>query len=532
MHGAETGAAQRLPTRTLLLYGVPNLSISIAQLPVGLYLNDLYTTALAVPLGLVGLAIFLSRITDVISDPIIGSLSDNWKAPFGRRKFWLIIGTPLMAISLWLLFVPPPGVGVWWLFVMVSLFYLSSTMIDLPYRAWGADLSTDYRERSRVTGTREIFGLFGNVLVFLIPIGVGAFLGLTGIQDWTRAIAAFTAIALPIFILMAVIGVREPDREEINTQPVNWKHGLSIVARNSAFMRLASMGFIFTLTVAITTATSLYFVDHIMGVRALYPYVLLAYFLVSIIAIPVWLRIAHALGKHRAVALAILWFAFGSAPMPFIAGDQFWVFVTFMMIKGSAIGALLFIPPSMAADVVDLDTLESGRQRTGLYFALWGMIVKLAAGVALLVTGIVGLLGFESGLASPNKAVSLLRQEAITIVRAENPGIPVSKLQPQIAAAVSVATTPERITAIQNRDQAALDRLAAGKVIIEARANSPTALFTLALFYSWIPALLSLLALPFIWIYPLTEVRQRQLRAEISARRDARPQAPEKPQSV
>ena len=518
MQRTDSGGEPRLKTGTLLLYGLPNLSISIAQLPVGLYLNDLYTTVLAVPLGMVGLAIFLSRITDVITDPIIGSLSDNWTAPFGRRKFWLIVGTPLMAISLWLLFVPPPGVGVWWLFLMVSLFYLSNTMIDLPYRAWGADLSKDYRERSRVSGIREMFGLFGNVLVFLIPIGIGAWLGLTGIQDWTWAIALFTAVALPLFVLVAVLAVHEPTREELHAEPVDWKNGLRMVARNGSFVRLAAMGFIFTMTVGVTTATSLYFVDHIMGVRALYPYVLLGYFLFSIAAIPVWLRIAHAVGKHRAVALAILWFAFGSAPMPFIAGDQFWVFVAFMMIKGSAIGAMLFIPVSMAADVVDLDTLESGRQRTGLYFALWGMILKFAAGSALLVTGLVGLLGFESGLASPNKAESLLRQEAAIVTRAANPDLPRTELQKIVAEAQKAAVTPERVEAIRNRDQAALDRLAAAKVIIAPRANSPSALFALALFYSWIPALLSLIAWPFMWSYPLTEARQRELRAAIAAR--------------
>ena len=518
MPTAVDGRDRRLSNRTLLLYGLPNLSISIAQLPVGLYLNDLYTTVLAVPLGIVGLAIFLSRITDVVTDPIIGSLSDNWAAPFGRRKFWIIIGTPLMALSLWLLFVPPPGVGAWWLFLMVSLFYLSNTMIDLPYRAWGADLSKDYRERSRITGIREMFGLLGNVMVFLIPIGIGAWFGLNGIQDWTRAIALFTAIALPLFIAIAVWAVHEPTREEIHAEPVDWKNGLRIVARNGSFRRLAAMGFIFTMTVGVTTATSLYFVDHIMGVRALYPYVLLAYFVVSILAIPVWVRIAHAVGKHRAVALAILWFAFGSAPMPFIAGDQFWVFVAFMMIKGSAIGAMLFIPVSMAADVVDLDTLESGRQRTGLYFALWGMIVKFAAGSALLVTGIVGLFGFDSGLASPNKAEVLLRQEAAIVTRAAHPDLPRPELEALVAEAQRAAVTPDRVAAIQNRDQAALDRLAANRAIAAPRANTSTALMVLALFYSWIPALISLVAWPFMWSYTLTEARQRELRAAIAAR--------------
>ncbi len=508
----------RLKTSTLLLYGLPNLSLSVAQLPIGIYLNDLYTTVLAVPLGMVGLAIFLSRCTDVITDPIIGSLSDNWNAPLGRRKFWVLIGTPLMVAALWFLFVPPPGVGAWYLFLMVSLFFLANTMLDLPYRAWGADLSKDYGERSKVTGIREMFGLLGNVLVFLIPIVLIGY-GMTKINEWTMAIAIVTAVCLPIFIAVALIFVHEPTREELHAEPVNWSQGLRIVASNGPFMRLLLMGVIFTATVGVTTATSLYFVDHIMASRAIYPYVLLAYFLVSILSIPVWLRIAHAWGKHKAVALAIVWFAFGSAPMPFIAVEDFWVFVAFMMVKGSAIGALLFIPVSMAADVIDLDTAKTGKQRTGLYFALWGMALKFAAGVALLITGIVGLAGFDSGCSSPNKAALMLRQEAAAEVRAANPGVPARDLAPKIAEAQKAAVTPERIAAIKAADPAELQRLADAKVLQRACANSPSAVFTLALFYSWIPALISLIAWPFMWSYPLTEQRQKELRAEIEARK-------------
>jgi Na+/melibiose symporter-like transporter len=88
----------------------------------------------------------------------------------------------------------------------------------------------------------------------------------------------------------------------------------------------------------------------------------------------------------------------------------------------------------------------------------------------------------------------------------------------RIAAAQQAAVTPDRVAAIRNRDQAALDRLAANKVIVEPRANTATALMVLALFYSWIPALISLIAWPFMWSYSLTEARQRELRAAIAAR--------------
>lgn len=513
---AAPQAGDRLRTRTLALYALPNISISVVQLPLGIYLNDLYSTVMGVSLGLVGLAIFLSRVTDVITDPIIGSLSDNWRAPFGRRRFWVLLGTPLMIGALWLLFVPPQGVGVWWLFLMVSAVYLANTMIDLPYRAWGADLSTDYRERSRVTAWREICGLVGNVLAVAIPFAMAAGLGMRLITDWAFGIALATALLLPPLVLAMTVFVHEPTREELGRGRVDWWRGLRIVWRNGAFRRLAIMGFIFVVTIATTTATSLYFVDHVMGARTIYPTVLLAYFAASILAIPLWSWLAHRIGKHKAVAWAIVALAVGAGPMPFLTADDFALFVVFMLIKGAAIGALLFLPPSMAADVVDLDTLRSGRQRTGLYFALWGMIVKLAAGLALLSLVFVDWAGFDSACPSPANLAAWPARVAVQQVMVETRGAPEATVKAAMAEAAreAAALPPEAVAA----------RVAAAGCAV----NSPTALLVLALFYSVIPALLSLVALPFMWAYPITELRQKRLREAI-ARRNGRRHAPAAP---
>lgn len=505
-----TSHGRSVSNRLLLAYSLPNLSISVVQLPVGIYLNDLYTTVLGVPLGLVGLAIFLSRVTDVITDPIIGSLSDNWHNRIGRRKFWVLVGTPLMIAALWLLFVPPKGVGAWYLFLMVSLVFLANTMIDLPYRAWGADLSKNYSERSRITAWREAFGLGGNLLAVGVPFVMAAFFGLRLITDWTWGIALMTALLMPLLVLPALLFVPEPAREETGRTKVDWWNGLRVVWRNGAFRRLAVMGLIFVTAIGTTTATSLYYVDHIMGARRIYPTVLLFYFLSSIVAIPVWAMIARRVGKHRATAYAILWLSVWSAPIPLLDHTQFPIFVALMLLKGSAIGALLFLPVSMAADVVDLDTLRAGRARTGLYFALWGMVGKFAAGLAGLMAGLVGVLGFDSAAASPGRIAAQLGSVAAQAVRAANPGVPADQLAPLIAQEVARATSPDVVAAA----------LAAAPA-----ANSEFALLMLACFYSVIPAAFALLALPAMWTYPITEDRQRRLRARIERRNAAIPAA-------
>ena len=80
--------------------------------------------------------------------------------------------------------------------------------------------------------------------------------------------------------------------------------------------------------------------------------------------------------------------------------DQFEIFFVVMLLKGSAIGSLVFLPASMAADVVDLDTLRTGEQRTGLYFSLWGMVNKGGAAIGVfLATNLAAAYGFDPSAA-------------------------------------------------------------------------------------------------------------------------------------
>lgn len=96
------------------------------------------------------------------------------------------------------------------------------------------------------------------------------------------------------------------------------------------------------------------------------------------------------------MVVGIVWLSLWSAFIPLLGPGDYWLFFAVMMLKGSAVGALVFLPASMAADVVDLDTFRTGEQRTGLYFSLWGMVNKgaVALGVFLATNGVVWF-GFD-----------------------------------------------------------------------------------------------------------------------------------------
>jgi GPH family glycoside/pentoside/hexuronide:cation symporter len=142
---SKTAAAKGLSKVQMALYGVANLPTSIVGLPIALYIPAFYSQNLGLSLATIGLLIALSRLTDVFTDPAIGIASDRWQTRFGRRKPWMVMGMPLMLLSLWMLFVPKSAfaISVWqffggeavtnlYLFVWISALYLSFTLVDLP----------------------------------------------------------------------------------------------------------------------------------------------------------------------------------------------------------------------------------------------------------------------------------------------------------------------------------------------------------------------------------------------------------------
>ena len=148
---------------TLVAYGLPSLPTTILTFPLFVLLPTFYAQDLGLGLGLVGAILLGSRIWDAVSDPLVGVLSDHISTPWGRRRPWMVVGTPVALVSLWFLLVPGEGVSGEYLLGWTIALYIGGTMILIPYNAWGAEISGHYHERTRVTSFREIFVLAGGI---------------------------------------------------------------------------------------------------------------------------------------------------------------------------------------------------------------------------------------------------------------------------------------------------------------------------------------------------------------------------------
>jgi glycoside/pentoside/hexuronide:cation symporter, GPH family len=120
------------------------------------------------------------RVSDVFTDPFFGYIADRFPTPWGRRRFWIVLSTPIMMLSVYQLFLPPEGAGAWHMGIWMFALSIATTMMIIPYYAWAAELSPDYNERSKITGVRSMMGVVGSLAAQLGPVIAAFFFAMTG----------------------------------------------------------------------------------------------------------------------------------------------------------------------------------------------------------------------------------------------------------------------------------------------------------------------------------------------------------------
>jgi glycoside/pentoside/hexuronide:cation symporter, GPH family len=390
----------RLPRGRLAAYGAPGLPMAILGLPLFVFLPTFYAEHTGIGLAMVGFILLAARLFDVITDPLVGHLSDRIPGPF-RRRGLIILGTPILLLSVEMLFRPGEGVGAVYLLTFSALVYLGWTLFALPYFAWGAELSPDYHERSRVSAWREGFVVAGTVVAASLP----AVLGLQNDAGASlHVLASLFWWLLPPALLLLVFAVPERPGRLV---PVAWRDGLVLLRRNRPFRRLVLAWILNGTANAIPATLFLLFITHVLEAPEHAGPLLLVYFGVGIAALPAWLLVARRLGKHRVWTISMLLASSFFISVPLLgSGDVAW-FYLITVLTGLSLGVDLALPAAMQADVIDQDTADGGGERAGLFFGLWGMATKLALALAVGISfPLLGAVGFST--AGGNTPAALL----------------------------------------------------------------------------------------------------------------------------
>jgi len=370
-----------IPTRQLMAFGAPAFITALMFGPSAAILPTIYAKFYGFDLAVIGTVLMVSRLLDALTDPLIGYLSDNTKTRFGSRKPWIVGGYALTLIAAFALFAPPEGIGISYFTVWFVLFYLFLTMAEIPYAAWQMELSRDYYQRSRIATYRTVFSLIGSLAFAGVPL-LPVFPTSEFTPETLRYVAWGLVFLLPPLVLMAVSSVPQG-------KTVAVKESTSLVdlyrsiRQNRPFLHLFFSFLIIGIAGGVFMGGEFMFVDTYLGAGDKFPYLMIVGSVVSIMAMPFWLKMIGRFGKHRTWAIATLVGGVAILFQVFLEpGTAVFIPLLFIFSTVTAVFTCGVVASmSMLGDTIDFDTLKTGVNRSGQYFSFLAMIMKANAAI-------------------------------------------------------------------------------------------------------------------------------------------------------
>lgn len=367
-------------------YGAVALCFALFGITYYVYLPKLYADNFGIDLTALGMIILFSRIFDAVSDPVVGLLSDRTKSTLGRRRPWIIVGAPLLALSFIFLTAPDiwrSTISIEGGFALLTLiFFLGWTCVVVPYEAWGVEISQNYDQRTNIFGWRDGFLVFGTLAASVFPILIPALGGrlfnseLGPVQS-IQIVGGIYVLIFGALLVLLLVSTRER-REYLSKAPTE----LSLAALKSTFHNRAFRVLLVTFVVggvggAIPATLIPFYVEHVLGSKD-WGYFLVLYFLVGLAALPFWIRFASRWDKKWVwiVAMAVNSIAFSC--VYFLGSGDIMLYGLLVAISGVGYGATLALPSSMQADIVDIDELNTGKRREGQFLGIMSVSKKLA----------------------------------------------------------------------------------------------------------------------------------------------------------
>lgn len=386
---------------TLLAYGGLALPLCLAGIPILNYLPAFYAKELHLSTGLVGVVFLVARLWDGVSDVLVGWLSDRSMSRWGRRKPWVIAGAPFLMVSTWFLCNPPQGAGLVYLCVWAALFYTAWTAIYIPYLSWGTELATDYVERSRVTSFRETFSMLGALFFASAPLILLA--ADAPLRQVLFLISVIVLCTVPLTILPLSICV--PDPAPVRRMQTRLLKELAGLAKDRVFIRFAVARLFWAIEEGVSNSLLVFSFGVGLQLPNIFFWAIFVLYIATLCTVPLTLRLAKRVEKHRLLAggvtiQALVYGAVLFAPM----GNSLMVTALWIAI-GIANTAMLTLPSSMLADIVDHGEVRNGERHSGAYVAVDNLVFKLgmALGVGLSF-GLLALVHYDPGAAHHSAA--------------------------------------------------------------------------------------------------------------------------------
>ena len=387
-----------------MAYGAGDLGPAITANIVVVFLLVFFTNVAGLDPGLAGSILLIGKIWDAINDPMLGALSDRTESKWGRRLPWMLWGAVPFGFFFFLQWVVPhfsdnPSTNQWglfWYYVVISIFSNAFyTVVNLPYTALTPELTQNYDERTSLNSFRFAFSISGSILSLIIALVLFGVFPNDPIKQYLLIGGACAVLSvLPLY--WCVFGIRErvlegEARRQANPPPpqtMSYWEQLKVAFRNRPFLYVVGIYLCSWLAVQNTVAIIPYFVQNWMGLAEQdFTQVVIAVQVTGLIMLFVWTAVSKRVGKKAVYFMGMsVWVIAQIGLFLLQPGQVVWMYVLAVM-AGFGVSTAYLVPWSMIPDVIELDELNTGQRREGLFYGYMVLLQKVALAIGVFLVG-------------------------------------------------------------------------------------------------------------------------------------------------
>ncbi len=400
----ESPDARPLNFWTKMAYGAGDLGPAITANIVVVFLLVFFTNVAGLDPGLAGSILLIGKIWDAINDPMVGALSDRTESKWGRRLPWMLWGAVPFGFFFFLQWVVPhfsdnPSTNQWGLFgyyVIISIFAnIFYTIVNLPYTALTPELTQNYDERTSLNSFRFAFSISGSILSLIVALVLFGVFPTDPIKQYLL-IGGVCAVISVLPLYWCVFGIRQrvlegEARRQANPLPpqtMSYWEQLKVAFRNRPFLYVVGIYLCSWLAVQNTVAIIPYFVQNWMGLAEQdFTKVVIAVQVTGLVMLFVWTAVSKRVGKKAVYFMGMSVWVIAQIGLFLLQPGQVVGMYVLAVMAGFGVSTAYLVPWSMIPDVIELDELNTGQRREGLFYGYMVLLQKVALAIGVFLVG-------------------------------------------------------------------------------------------------------------------------------------------------